>query len=586
MFIPEEYLEEIKARVDIVELISQYVELRPSGRNFRALCPFHEERTPSFTVSPEKGIFYCFGCGAGGNVFTFVMRMERLTFPEAVAFLAERCGVELPSALRGTSSSFQERERLFRVLESANRYYRECLEAGKDEEAYRAREYLVKKRGLGEEVREIFSLGFSPSLGKGLITRLLGEGFSGQEILCAGLGVVTKRGELLDRFRGRITFALHDAQGRIIGFAGRVLGEGEPKYVNSADTPLFTKGRSLYGLFATKDAIVRQRFAILVEGYMDCLTLFEYGVKNCVASMGTALTREQAGLLRRYTERVVLCYDADQAGQQATARGMAVLYERGLAVDIVTLPSPHDPDSFLRENGREAFLELLKGARPFFEYALELLLKNCGYTSLESKARVIRGMAPFIEATKDPVERALRVRLLAGRVGVDEVLVERVLGREDFGVPGGALPRGVSEPGWVQAEKMLLRACFDDAALRGRIVEAVDRDHFQKPEHRRIFQAVVHLSSKATFTLSDLVDVFQGEEGIQALIGEIASREEFACASREELVEDLIRQVKLSSLEQRIQSLREELRRSDDPEGWRRYHTLVQEREKLRRTTP
>ncbi|WP_438318066.1 DNA primase [Candidatus Caldatribacterium sp. SIUC1] len=585
MFIPEEYLEEIKARVDIVELISQYVELRPSGRNFRALCPFHEERTPSFTVSPEKGIFYCFGCGAGGNIFTFVMRMERLTFPEAVAFLAERCGVELPSAFRGMSSSLQERERLFRLLESANRYYRECLEVGKDEEAYRAREYLVGKRGLGEEVRETFSLGFSPSLGKGLITRLLGEGFSGQEILRAGLGVVTKRGELLDRFRGRITFALHDTQGRIIGFAGRVLGEGEPKYVNSTDTPLFTKGRSLYGLFATKDAIVRQRFAILVEGYMDCLTLFEYGVRNCVASMGTALTREQAGLLRRYTERVVLCYDADQAGQQATARGMAVLYERGLAVDIVTLPSPHDPDSFLRENGKEAFLELLDKAQPFFEYALELLLKNCGYTSLESKARVIRGMAPFIEATRDPVERTLRVRFLAERVGVDEVLVERALGREDFGVSGGALPRRVPEPGWVQAEKMLLRACFDDATLRGRIVEVIDRDHFQKPEHQRIFQAIVHLSSKEAFTLSDLVDVFQGEEGIQALVGEIASREEFACASREDLVEDLIRQVKLSSLEQKIQSLREELRRSDDPEGWRRYHALVQEREKLRRTT-
>uniref|UniRef100_A0A7V4TIG2 DNA primase n=1 Tax=Candidatus Caldatribacterium saccharofermentans TaxID=1454753 RepID=A0A7V4TIG2_9BACT len=585
MFIPEEYLEEIKARVDIVELISQYVELRPSGRNFRALCPFHEERTPSFTVSPEKGIFYCFGCGAGGNIFTFVMRMERLTFPEAVAFLAERCGVELPSAFRGASSSLRERERLFRLLESANRYYRECLEVGKSEEACRAREYLVKKRGLGEGVREVFSLGFSPSLGKELITRLLGEGFSGQEILRVGLGVVTKRGELLDRFRGRITFALHDAQGRIIGFAGRVLGEGEPKYINSADTPLFTKGRHLYGLFATRDAIVRQRFAILVEGYMDCLTLFEYGVKNCVASMGTALTREQAGLLRRYTERVVLCYDADQAGQQATARGMAVLYERGLAVDIVTLPLSYDPDSFLRENGKEAFLELLGKAQPFFEYALELLLKNCGYTSLESKARVIRGMAPFIEATKDPVERALRVRFLAERVGVDEVLVERVLGREDFGVPGGALPRGIPEPGWVQAEKMLLRACFDDATLRGRIVEVIDRDHFQKPEHQRIFQAIMHLSSKEAFTLSDLVDVFQGEEGIQALIGEIASREEFACASREDLVEDLIRQVKLSSLEQKIRSLREELRRSDDPEGWRRYHALVQEREKLRRTT-
>lgn len=585
MFIPEEYLEEIKARIDIVELISQYVELRPSGRNFRALCPFHEEKTPSFTVSPERGIFHCFGCGAGGNVFTFVMRMERLTFPEAVAFLAQRCGLELPSTFRGESSSFREREKLFRVLETVNRYYRMWLEEGEGEEALRAREYLYKKRGLHEETLKIFSLGFSPSSGKEIVACLLKEGFSGQEILRAGVGVVTKRGELLDRFRGRITFALHDAQGRIVGFAGRILGEGEPKYVNSADTPLFTKGRHLYGLFASKESITRNRFAILVEGYMDCLALFEYGITNCVASMGTSLTREQAGLLRRYTERAVLCYDADQAGQAATVRGMMVLYERGLSVDIVTLPVPYDPDTFLRERGKEEFLKLLERASSFFEYHLELLLKTHGYNSLESKARVIRGMSPFFAAIRDPVERVLRVRMLAQRVGVDEVLVGRVLGGEGFAVFEEVFPRATPEPGWIQAEKMLLRACFDDVALRGRVFEVVDGDHFLKPEHRRIFQAMLHLSSRGEFSLSDLIDVFQGEEVIQALITEIASREDFQCVVREDLVEDLIRQVKLSALERKIQDLREELRCSGDPEGWKRYHALLQEREKLRRTT-
>lgn len=584
MLIPEEYLEEIKARTDIVELISQYVDLKPSGRNFRALCPFHEEKTPSFTVSPEKGIFHCFGCGVGGNIFTFVMRIERLTFPEAVAFLAERCGLPLPSSFQKEKTSLGERERLLRLLEAANRYYRACLKSDKGEETLQAREYLLRKRGLREETLATFSLGFCPSPGKGSIAFLLKEGFSGQEILRAGIGVVTKRGELLDRFRGRITFALQDVQGRIIGFAGRILGEGEPKYVNSPESPLFTKGHHLYGLFAGKEAIAKSRSAILVEGYMDCLALFEHGIHNCVASMGTSLTREQAGLLKRYADRVVLCYDADQAGEMATARGLHILYERGFHVDIVTLPSPYDPDSFVREKGKEAFLALLEKAPSFFEYSLELLLKTHGYTSLESKARVLRGMVPLLAATKDPVERALRVRRVAEAVGVAEDVVLRVLGGESLAVFEKPRPQVPPEPGWVQAEKMLLRACFDDAALRGRIFEAVDGDHFAKSEHRRIFQALVHLSSRKEFVLSDLVDVFRGEEGIQALITEIASREDFQYVTREDLVADLIRQVKLAALEREIQSLREALQKSQDPEGWRRYHTLVREREKLRRT--
>ncbi len=583
MFIPEEYLEEIKARTDIVELISQYVDLKPSGRNFRALCPFHEEKTPSFTVSPEKGIFHCFGCGAGGNIFTFIMRVERLTFPEAVAFLARRCGLELPPSFRKEGTSLLERERLAQLLETANRYYRMCLEEEKSEESLRAREYLLKKRGLREETLETFSLGLSPSPGKGSIAFLLKAGFSGQEILRAGVGVVTRRGELLDRFRGRITFALHDVQGRIVGFAGRILGEGEPKYVNSPDSPLFAKGHHLYGLFAGKEAIVKNRFAILVEGYMDCIALFEHGITNCVASMGTSLTREQAGLLKRYTERVVLCYDADLAGQAATVRGMGVLYERGLSVDIVTLPPPYDPDSFLREKGKEAFLALLEHAPSFFEYSLELLLKTHGYNSLESKAKVLRGMVPLLVATKDPVEQALRVRMLADRVGVDEDVVLRVLGGESLKISEKPRPRVPPEPGWAQAEKMLLRACFDDAALRGRIFEVIDGDHFAKPEHRRIFQALFHLSSRREFSLSSLVDVFRGEEEIQALITEIASREDFQCATREDLVTDLIRQVKLAALEREIQNLWETLRASSDPEGWKRYYALLKEREKLRR---
>ncbi|MEN3186959.1 MAG: DNA primase [Atribacterota bacterium] len=586
MFIDEQYLEEIKSRIDLVEFISQYVDLKPAGRNFRGLCPFHEEKTPSFMVSREKGIFHCFGCGVGGNLFHFVMRMENLTFPEAVLFLADKCGVEIrPVQIgRGATRSLEERERLYRLNEILNHYYMRCLNGGKSEEE-NARTYLLVKRGIRPTTWELFGIGFSSFSGRDSIAFLLKEGFSGQEIIRAGVGVVTRSGELLDRFRGRITFAFHDLQGRVVGFAGRILEKGEPKYLNISDTPIFSKGQYLYGLFATRDSLQKTHTAILVEGYMDFLTLFEYGIRNCVASMGTSLTKDQAGLLKRYVDEVFIAYDADQPGQMATLRGMAVLQEKGLAVRIVALPSPHDPDSFLRKEGKEKFLEIVQKSPSLFEYQLELLLRNFGCNSLESKAKIIRGMFPFLISIKDPIERKLKVTALAQRIHVDESFVQHLLNEEEITTQRETLPvRETKEHGILKAEKMILRVMMENERWRHKIGESLEREYFSGPEHQRIFQALLGLSGEGGFLVSKLVDVFPQEEVLHSLVTEIAAREDLQEICQDDgAVESLVRRVKLAALERRILSLRRELSRMEDPAKLGELNKLYREREQLRR---
>lgn len=582
MLFDDQYLEEIKSRIDIVELVSQYVSLQPAGRNYRALCPFHEEKTPSFLVSPEKGIFHCFGCGVGGNIFTFVMKMESLTFPEAVAFLAEKCGMELPTLGKSITRQTKERDKLFLLNETLNRYYYQCLLNPGDELAHAARSYIYERRGLKPEIIEQFGIGFSPASGKESIAFLMEAGFSGQDVIKAGVGVVTKSGELLDRFRGRITFALHDVQGRVIGFGGRILGDGEPKYVNVSDTPVFSKGRNLYGLFASRNFIQRSHQAILVEGYMDFLTLFQEGINNCVASMGTSLTKDQAMLLRRYAEEVIICYDSDAAGQAATVRGMNILQEQGITVRILPIPAPYDPDSFLRQKGREKFLEIMEEAPSLFDFQLELFVKDYGLSSLESKAKIIRGMVPFLQSIRDPVERSLKVSYLSERLKVGESVIYSALRREK--APEAVLSSFVSrESGKIKAEKMLLRAMMESQFWRETVVKELEVQNFSRPEHRRIFRVFADSEEEGNLSPSDLIDIFSGDEEISCCITEIMTREDLQGGLNQEVVEDLIRRLKLASVEEEMQRIQEELSREDNEERLQYYHFLSQEREKLKR---
>ncbi len=388
-------LEEIKARVNIVDLLSRYIVLKPAGKNFKARCPFHPDDTPSLMVSPEKGLWHCFGCGAGGDALSFLMRIERLSFGEALAKLAQELGVEV----RGGEG----RSRLLQVNEEALRYFHKALLGP---EGAKAREYLLS-RGIGEALWERWGLGYAPPLWDGILRAL--SRFGVQTLMELGLAVAGERGPY-DRFRDRVMFAIRDEQGRVVAFAGRAF-EGEPKYLNTPNTPLFTKGTLLYGLDLAKDAIRRRGSCVVVEGYTDVISLHAAGIEEAVASMGTALTPDQARLLSRYTEEVVIAYDRDAAGEASALRGMVILRQAGLRVRVAALPEDEDPDSFVRKAGGEAMRAVLAQAQPFHQFFLSALASRYDLSTAEGKEAALREAQALWPEVTSP---ALRWELLTG----------------------------------------------------------------------------------------------------------------------------------------------------------------------------
>lgn len=566
MFFPQEFLEEIRQKVDIVDLVSQYVDLKPAGKNFRALCPFHEEKTPSFIVSPEKGIFHCFGCGVGGNIFSFVMKIEGVSFPEAVTIIAEKYGLLLPQRKGGfLSREALERKRLLELNKTLQRFYHAQLVNPQSREAQEAKSYLLEKRGLKPETLKYFGIGFSPLDSRETLSYLMKQGFSGKDLIASGTGVLGKKGQLLDRFRGRIVFTLHDDQGRAVGFAGRSLSKEGAKYINTPDSPVFSKGQNLYGLFAAKSSIRKAGKAIVVEGYMDFLSLYEAGVENCVASMGTAFTSQQASLLRRYTQQIVLCFDSDKAGEVATLRGVELLRSQGLEVKIARIPSPYDPDSFLREKGQEALLEILSREMSYFDFYLELLLKQHGYKTVESKVKIIQALVPYLQVA-DAVERELRIKQLARKIGVEESLIYRAI---EKGAQSNAkekfltLTTDLREPGNIKAEKMIIKKVLEDLSSREKLLGEFEESDFSCSNNRRLWRAINTLfSKKRDFSFADLVGVFISDSDMQHLVSEIATREDLEFGlEREEVVQDLIKTVKKNALSRRRKNTEKELSR-------------------------
>lgn len=377
---------EVKARVNIVELVGRYVNLRPAGKSYKGRCPFHPDDTPSLTVSPEKGLWHCFGCGAGGDVIGFLMRIERLSFSEALARLAQEVGVEL----RGGGPKLE----LLSACQTVAEFFHHQLLSPTGQAA---REYLLS-RGLGEESWDRWGLGYAPDSWDALLKGLSRLGLDTLKEL--GLVVEGERG-YYDRFRGRVMFTLRDDQGRPIAFAGRALRVAQPKYLNVPNTPLFTKGTILYGLDLAKQAIRERGRAILVEGYTDVISLHLAGFPEAVGSMGTALTQAQARLLARYTDRVVIAYDRDAAGSAASLRGMLILREAGLRVEVATLPAGEDPDSLARGQGPEAVEEVLSRAKPFHVFFLDSLAERYDLSTLEGKEAALaeaRGLWPKVRS--------------------------------------------------------------------------------------------------------------------------------------------------------------------------------------------
>ena len=416
--IPESKIQEIKDRIDIVEVVSGYLPLKRSGVNNQGLCPFHQEKTPSFNVNSSRQIFHCFGCGVGGNVFTFMMRMEGLSFPEAVKRLGEKVGVEIeeeevsPAEIRRRES----RERLARINEVAGRFYHQLLL--EDAAGAAGRRYLRQRGYEGETVRA-FQLGFAPEGWETLAKHLAGGKFSAEDVRKTGLVRPGKQGRGdYDLFRNRLLFPIHDLQGSVVAFGGRVLDNSLPKYINSPETDIYHKGRILYGLYQARDAIRQSDKVLVVEGYFDVLALHRAGFSNAVATCGTALTPDHARLLKRYAEKILLIFDEDAAGRQATFRAMDALLPSGLAVSVVAMPAGEDPDSLLKTKGAEGFQKCLEAARPVLEVFIEDQLR-INDESVEGRARAAEQALERIRRLPGDLERSLYLKRLAELVGID-----------------------------------------------------------------------------------------------------------------------------------------------------------------------
>ncbi len=421
--IPEEIIQEIRDRTDIVEVVSSYLPLKRSGANNQGLCPFHAEKSPSFNVNSTRQIFHCFGCGVGGNVFTFIMRMEGLAFPEVVRRLGEKAGVDVPDEQMTPAEEQrrQERERLARINEVAAEFYHQLLLNSDD--AAPARRYL-RQRGFDSEAVRAFKLGYAPEQWEALSTHLKDKGFESKAIRDQlGLTRAGKSGRQdYDLFRKRLMIPILDIRDQVVAFGGRVLDDSLPKYINSPESAIYHKSRVLYGLNSAREPMRREDVGIVVEGYFDQMALHRAGFANSVATCGTALTPEHAKLLKRYTGRLLMLFDQDKAGRMATLRSMDVLLPAGISVAVVTLQEGSDPDSFLAENGKEAMQARLDAAQPILEYYIDLTIEQCG-ESVEGRARAVEAIAGKLSLLKSDIEKDLYIKAVAERIGVDAALL-------------------------------------------------------------------------------------------------------------------------------------------------------------------
>ncbi len=417
--IPEEKISDIKNAADIVEIVSESVLLKKAGRNYIGLCPFHSEKTPSFTVSPEKQIFYCFGCGAGGNVFSFLMKQEGLSFPEAVKAIAGRYGIEIPVHDMSPEQErrVRERESLFSINRQAMEYFRHALldsPAGKKAMAY------LNKRNITKEIIDDFNLGYVPDEWDNLLNYFSRKKIPVELLEKSGMVVPRKKGNgFYDRFRNRIIFPIIDVRMQVIGFGGRVMDESLPKYLNSPETPLYNKSRSLYGLHKTKHKCRERGEVYIVEGYFDLLSLYQHGIENVAATLGTSLTSAHAKLLKGCADRIMLVYDSDQAGIKAAQRSIEIFEKEDMDARIIVLPEGYDPDSFVLERGPDAFMNAAGNALSTMGFLTESAVKKHGL-SVEGKMRIISDMEKPLASIRDSVKRTLYIRELAERTEIGE----------------------------------------------------------------------------------------------------------------------------------------------------------------------
>ncbi|MGM0416364.1 MAG: DNA primase [Thermodesulfobacteriota bacterium] len=567
--IPAETIEQIREHSDIVGVVGEYVNLKQSGDNHFGLCPFHGEKTPSFSVNNSKQFFYCFGCGAGGNVFNFLMRIEGLGFTDAVHRLARRVGIEIEEEQLSPRRQQQreERERLQHIVDIAVDFYHRILL--QEPEGAEARAYLRRRGYSGEMVRR-FQLGFAPPGWDRLCSHLKEAQVEEDKAVALGLLRRSDDGRTYDMFRRRLLFPVQDPYGHVVAFGGRVLDNSLPKYINSPETDLYHKGKTLYGLYDAKNSMRRQRRVIVVEGYFDHLALVQAGVDNVVATCGTSLTPEHASLLKRYVDTVVLLFDQDKAGQAACFRALPVLLEGGLHIQHLSLETGEDPDSFLAQHGREAFDARLERARSALGYYMEGSLEARGEQA-EDQARGIAEILEVLARIPDEIERNLHVQELAKRTGVDTGVLQRQLeqvkGEQRASVSATPEPerqmsearrevrrpvaRGAGEDSDLKAQKMLLALMAERRHVSADVMATGVESLFSHPRCRECAELISRAYAKEREPGHWLLDQCEDSEVQEILTAALVDRGQFADEVIEKVFSDCRVAVNRSQLKQR-----------------------------------
>ena len=514
VYIPEDKVIEIKNAADIVEVVSDVVYLKKAGKNLVGLCPFHSEKTPSFTVSPQQQIFYCFGCATGGNVFSFIMKRDGVLFPDAALMLARRYGIHVPTRTLSPEQKrrIKERESILAVNRQAMDFFRKELH--RSPSGRQARAYL-KNRGIRRKIIDTFCLGYAKEGWDHLLVHFSQKGIPLGTLEKSGLIVSRKNQEgFYDRFRGRIIFPIIDTNNQVIGFGGRVLDDSLPKYLNSPETRLYNKSRSLYGLNLAKLKCRQHESSFIVEGYFDLLALHQHGIENSVATLGTSITLEHVRSLRGFIGKdgkVILVFDSDDAGIQAAKRSIAVFDKGYINAQILVLPEGYDPDSYLFEFGVDAFMDLVSKAQGIIPFLINSAVKKYGLSN-EGKIRVISELKGPLASVNDSVARSLYIKDLAERINIDEsALLERVRETSDQKGTSYRAQGSVLESKWDRMERQIITMMMEFPQILSEIAERNILEHFENSDLKSVGQTILKYKDRPEIGVSDLIDMIENK---------------------------------------------------------------------------
>jgi DNA primase len=555
--IPDNIIDEIRDRTDIVSVISDHVVLKKTGKNFKGLCPFHSEKTPSFSVSPEKRIYHCFGCGTGGNVFKFLMEIQNISFPEVIKVLAERTGIPLPHNSKNHSidPKQSERDALRKLNEAATRYFQSLLK--NPEGGLSARNYLTS-RHFGAETLEKYRIGWASPTWKGLLNHAQQKSSVTQEQLIQSGLIIKKEGSstVYDRFRGRVIFPIKDIHSNIIGFGGRSINEeDQPKYLNSPETLLYQKSETLFGMDQAKHSIRKENQVVLVEGYFDQMRAVQHGIGYVVATCGTALTAKQASMLRNHAETAILVFDSDSPGRCAAEKGFDVLLEHGMNVKIVVLPENHDPDSFIQEQGPENFLEKIRNAAPFMESYINSLVQESPSNTPADKVRMANQILPLLAKIKNTVERSAWLEKFTSKTNIDDQNLLKELSRSLSQNQLRIVEKKSELTPTLNLEKHLVHLIFSDKETAQSILKEVDPDEFTDPALRSIVKICSEkINNDEDLKVDQLLDQTEDPE-----VKNIFSRlglEAVEFDAPERTVKDCIGKLKKNHIKSKIKTLK------------------------------